>query len=232
MNVLYALKRLGIMVLGMVLLLVVLGIVQMPMHRAKLPDLAAAAMLLAVALVFYVAYERFVERRIPTELAPRALLPQGAFGLAAGFALFAATIGVLELAGAYHIYAVGPWTAGISIFFVMLAGTLVEEVLFRGFLFRTVRDVFGTWAGVAVSAALFGAAHAFNPGASVVSTVAIALEAGVLLSLAYAATNRLWVPIGLHAAWNFSESFIFGTTVSGHAATHALFYGKLQGSAL
>jgi membrane protease YdiL (CAAX protease family) len=228
----YALKRLGIMVLGMVLFLVVLGIVQMPMHRARLPDLAAAAMLLAIALVFYVAYERFVERRIPTELAPGALLPEGAFGLAAGFALFAVTIGVLALAGAYHIYAGGPWTAGISIFFVMLAGAVIEELLFRGFLFRTIRELFGTWAGVAVSAVLFGAAHAFNPGASVVSTVAIALEAGVLLSLAYAATNRLWVPIGLHAAWNFSESFIFGTAVSGHATTHALFYANLQGPAL
>ncbi len=113
----------------------------------------------------------------------------------------------------------------------MLAGALTEELLFRGFLFRTVRDLFGTWAGVAVSALLFGAAHAFNPGATVVSTIAIALEAGVLLSLAYAATNRLWVPIGLHAAWNFSESFIFGTAVSGHATTHAVLYGKLQGPA-
>jgi hypothetical protein len=65
----------------------------------------------------------------------------------------------------------------------------------------------------------------------VLSTIAIALEAGVLLALAYATTNRLWLPIGLHAGWNFAEGTIFGTSVSGHAATPSLLRGALQGPA-
>src|SRR5256885_9525501 len=131
----YALKRIGLMLIGMVLFLIVLSIAQLPMHRVKLPDLPASGILLVLALGFYVAFQRYIERRAPVELAPRALLPEGALGLAVGFALFAATIGLLALAGAYRILASGPWTSGISIFFVMLSGAVIEELLFRGFLF-------------------------------------------------------------------------------------------------
>jgi membrane protease YdiL (CAAX protease family) len=59
--------------------------------------------------------------------------------------------------------------------------------------------------------------------------VAIALEAGVLLALAYAATDRLWLPIGVHTGWNFTEGSVFGASVSGHAPGDALFQGSLSG---
>ena len=31
----------------------------------------------------------------------------------------------------------------------------------------------------------------------------------------YALTGRLWVPIGLHFAWNFAQGYLFGAAVSG-----------------
>src|SRR5262249_39839900 len=62
---------------------------------------------------------------------------------------------------------------------------------------------------------VFGLLHAANPGATVVSTVAIALEAGALLGMAYAASRSLWLPIGLHFGWNFTEGGLFGAAVSG-----------------
>jgi hypothetical protein len=60
------------------------------------------------------------------------------------------------------------------------------------------------------------------------------LEAGVLLGAAYALTGRLWLPIGLHIAWNFTEGSIFGMSVSGNstagtAADSALLRGSLSG---
>jgi hypothetical protein len=66
-----------------------------------------------------------------------------------------------------------------------------------------------------MSAALFGLLHAGAAGASIFSTVAIALEAGILLAAAFMITRRLWLPIGLHAAWNFTEGTVFGASVSG-----------------
>ena len=89
----------------------------------------------------------------------------------------------------------------------------------RAIFFRIVEESLGTWIALAASAALFGLLHAFNPGATAVSTLAIALEAGVILAAAYVFTRRLWMAVGLHAAWNFTEGGIFGASVSG---THAL----------
>ncbi|WP_369812159.1 CPBP family intramembrane glutamic endopeptidase [Mycobacterium tuberculosis] len=45
-----------------------------------------------------------------------------------------------------------------------------------------------------------------NPGATWFSSVAIAVEAGILLGAAYMLTRRLWLAIGIHAAWNFSRA--------------------------
>jgi hypothetical protein len=70
-----------------------------------------------------------------------------------------------------------------------------------------------------VAIATCGAGHAFNPGATVISSIAIALEAGVLLAAAYVVTGRLWFPTGLHAAWNFTEGSLFGMSVSGYSTT-------------
>ncbi len=89
-----------------------------------------------------------------------------------------------------------------------------EEVIFRAYFFRLLSMATGTWIAVLVSSALFGAVHAANPGANLFSSLAIALEAGVILAGAYAVTGRLWVPIGLHAGWNFAEGARRGTTTA------------------
>jgi membrane protease YdiL (CAAX protease family) len=223
--------RLGVMLLGTIVLTVVIQVVQYPLHFSHVPDAVALVVIAAVALTGYAGWVRLVERRAVHELAPRAALPQGLLGLAIGLLLFGMTMGLLAAGGVYAIHGFGDASGLAAGFAVMLGAAVVEEVLFRGFVFRTIRDVGGTWTAVAVSAVLFGALHAFNPGASLVSTIAIALEAGVLLALAYAATDRLWLPIGLHAGWNFAEGTIFGTAISGHAMSHALVRGELHGPA-
>jgi uncharacterized protein len=90
-----------------------------------------------------------------------------------------------------------------------------EEIVFRGVVYRRLEERIGTTIALVVSAAAFGLVHAGNPGANWASTLAIALESGVLLALAYAATRSLWLPIGLHLGWNFTEGGIFGAAVSG-----------------
>ncbi|HEX4861358.1 MAG TPA: CPBP family intramembrane glutamic endopeptidase, partial [Rhizomicrobium sp.] len=59
--------------------------------------------------------------------------------------------------------------------------------------------------------------HLGNHGATLTSAAAIALEAGILLGVCYMAVRNLWLPIGLHFGWNFAESGIFGSIVSGNA---------------
>jgi membrane protease YdiL (CAAX protease family) len=52
--------------------------------------------------------------------------------------------------------------------------------------------------------------HLASPGATVMSTVVVGLEASILLSAAYVLTRRLWLAIGIHFAWDFSQDAIFG----------------------
>jgi len=120
------------------------------------------------------------------------------------------------------------WAGALAALF---AATL-EETLIRGFLFRILQMVGGTWVALVLSSAFFGAAHGFNPGATVTSSVAIALEAGVLLAAAYIVTGSLWFPMGLHAGWNFSEGSLYGLAVSGFTPKNALTLGTLTGPAV
>jgi len=165
----------------------------------------------------------------PRELVGLISLKEFFGGLALGVTLFSAVIAVLWLLRVYRLQAIGT-TAGLGAgaLSALLAAT-VEEALIRGFLFRIVQMLGGTWIAILISSAFFGAAHAFNPGATVTSSIAIALEAGVLLAAAYVLTGRLWFPMGLHAGWNFSEGSLYGLSVSGFTAKNALTHGILQG---
>jgi membrane protease YdiL (CAAX protease family) len=97
----------------------------------------------------------------------------------------------------------------------MASVAVTEEVLFRGVIYRIVEERTGSVIAIVVSSLLFGLTHLLNGGATLWGTLAIAVEGGAMLAVAYAATRSLWLPIGLHFAWNFAESGIFGSTVSG-----------------
>jgi hypothetical protein len=112
-----------------------------------------------------------------------------------------------------------------------ILAAFMEELLFRGILFRWIEAFGGSWAALVLTSALFGLAHIFNANATWVSSLAITVEAGVMLGGAYMLARNLWVPIGLHAAWNFTQGFIFDVPVSGNDM-HGLVQAKLSGPVL
>ncbi len=101
---------------------------------------------------------------------------------------------------------------------VGLGAGIGEEIMFRGVLFRIVEEGAGTWAALVVSALFFGAVHIGNPGATVWSSAAIAIEAGLLFGLIYHLTRSLPLCMGLHASWNFMQGTVYGIPVSGTTA--------------
>jgi uncharacterized protein len=139
-------------------------------------------------------------------------------GFLLGALALVASTAILFLA---HGYQVVGWGAAASpralghatLLFFLVA--VFEESLARGVVFRLLEQGLGTWAALLLSALFFGFLHTFNPGATVLSSVAIALEAGVLLGAAYVASRSLWLPIGMHTAWNLFEGPVFGAPVSG-----------------
>ena len=92
---------------------------------------------------------------------------------------------------------------------------VVEEVIFRGILFRLITDKWNIAGGLTTSSSLFGLAHLGNPGATLWAALAIALASGWLFGMAYAYHRTIWVPIGMHWAWNYLEGGVFGCAVSG-----------------
>jgi uncharacterized protein len=177
----------------------------------------------------YIAASRRIERRTPSELRVSHLLPDAAAGLAVGLALFATVMAILWAVGIYHPAGRGTVKGLVTGFAAALAAGIIEETIFRGLLFRLSSKILGTWGALLFTATFFGAAHAFNRGATFSSSLAIALEAGLLLGAAYAATQRLWLPIGLHIGWNFAEGSIFSMSVSGGDTSRGLVQGSLSG---
>jgi len=93
------------------------------------------------------------------------------------------------------------------ILMLLLAGVIapvVEEVLFRGLLYRWLRFRLPLLMAVLLSAVIFAAAHVILPLMPVLFVV------GVLLALAYEFSGSLWLPILLHAMQNsLAVSLIF-----------------------
>ncbi|GAA1329805.1 CPBP family intramembrane glutamic endopeptidase [Saccharothrix algeriensis] len=109
---------------------------------------------------------------------------------------------------------------------------VTEEVLFRGVLFRITEERAGTAVALVLSSLIFGLTHSVNAEATLWGVLSIALTGGVLTTAAYVATRSLWLPIGLHFAWNFTHAGIFGVALSGSAeAPHGLLRTTLSGPA-
>ena len=192
-----------------------------------------AAMLSALVACFvgwgaYALYVRWVEKRPLVELGRAGALRELAAGLLLGAVLFSICVGLLALLGNYRITGTrGLGVLWLPIWISVASGTL-EEILFRGVIFRLFEESLGTWIALAISAALFGLIHIGNPNATLLAAVAIAFEAGVMLAAAYVLTRRLWLAIGIHAAWNFTQSGIFSVPVSGFPI-QGVFVGELRG---
>jgi membrane protease YdiL (CAAX protease family) len=203
---------------------------------ASLPAVGGVRLLLSAGLSVlltygtYRAYVRLVERREPDELGLTGALRELGGGVLFGALLFCLVIGVLAALGLYSIGGLNPPPVLVLSLSISMISGFVEEVLFRGVLFRIVEESLGTWIALGISAVLFGLLHLGNPNATLAGAVAIAIEAGVLLAAAYAFTRRLWLPIGIHFAWNFTQGGIFGVAVSGNEIP-GLLLGRLTGPA-
>lgn len=102
---------------------------------------------------------------------------------------------------------------------VKLALTFKEEFVMRSLLLSGLLLVLRGRAALAIglSALAFGLIHLSNPGASALSVAGNALG-GVIYGTAFVLARNLWLPIGLHFAWNFVQGPVIGFPVSGMAA--------------
>jgi membrane protease YdiL (CAAX protease family) len=172
------------------------------------------------------------EQRAVTELAAEGARPAMTRGALIGVVWFSVVILNIAFLGDYSVHGYDSVTGAIGLIGFMAGAAVTEELMYRGLLFRLVERRLGTWLALSLSGVVFGASHLFNENATLTGAVAIAIEAGGVLGAAYVATRSLWLPIGLHFGWNFAESGIFGTEVSGNGSTHGLLDASTSGSSL
>lgn len=137
-------------------------------------------------------------------------------GLVGGTLIFSAAVAVAGALGIYKIVGVGSVHGLLAALIVPTVGAAVtEEMMFRGILFRWIEQFGGSWLALLLTSAFFGASHLMNPNASLIAAFGIAIEAGILLGGAYMLSRSLWLPMGLHAAWNFTQGEVWDIPVSG-----------------
>ena len=89
-----------------------------------------------------------------------------------------------------------------------------EELIFRGIFFQAIQQRFGSASAIFWTSIIFGLLHLFNPSFDFLSLLNTIL-AGVLLGFLYIKSSSLIVPISFHFFWNFGQSFIINSNVSG-----------------
>ena len=181
-------------------------------------ELAGALLLGGLIIGLWKLLHRWLERSEDREFGFAGAARELGAGLAIGFALFSVMTGIVALLGGFEVLGRRGMGALWSMLAVAVFSGVFEETLFRGVLFRHIEAMLGTWAALAITAALFGAAHLANPDATPFAALAVAMEAGILLGAAYLLTRRLWLAVGIHAAWNFTQGWVFSVPVSGGKA--------------
>ena len=152
-------------------------------------------------------------------------------GVLFGFAEISAVIGVIAAFGAYHFGSLAVhgldllrWAAFWAVFFLIVG--LYEEFSFRGYPQFTLSQSAGFWPAALVLSCAFGAVHLGNPGENKVGIAGIVLT-GIFWCFTLRRTGTLWFAVGMHASFDFGETFLYSVPDSG-----AVFPGHLSNATL
>lgn len=138
-------------------------------------------------------------------------------GLLLGFVTNGACILIAFLHGDLHFYlsftiSQLPYYLFTLVCVFIQSGT--EELWTRGFIYERLKVKYPEWVGILANALFFALLHIDNNGVTPLALIDIAVV-GISYSLVKKATNSIWVPMGIHTMWNFTQNFIFGLPNSG-----------------
>ena len=149
----------------------------------------------------------------------RAMSREFWFGCVWGFAALAAILGILRLAGAYHIDGV-ELTSGPAVKYAFLWGAmfllvgLFEEFLLRGYLLYTLASGIWFWPAAVLTSSIFLFGHIHNPGENWYG-LADVFVIGMFFCFTLWRTGDLWFAVGMHATWDWGQSYFFSVPDSG-----------------
>ena len=148
-----------------------------------------------------------------------------------GLAEISAVIGVIATFGSYHFGGLAihgadllRWAAFWGAFFVLVG--LYEEFAFRGYVQFTLAQAVGFWPAAVLLSIAFGFVHRTNPGESKMGLAGVVLT-GLLWCFSLRRTGNLWFAVGMHASFDFGETFLYSVPDSG-----VVFPGHLSNATL
>jgi uncharacterized protein len=150
-----------------------------------------------------------------------------------GFAMLSAVLLAESVSGGFRIdsaaltgNAVLRWALAWGVTF--LAVSLHEELMFRGYWMSLMARRWSFWPAALFLSAVFGVAHLGNPGENVLGILQV-VGIGLLFCFMIRRTGTLWFAIGFHAAWDWAETFFYGTPDSGRFGLGRLFNSSVKG---
>jgi membrane protease YdiL (CAAX protease family) len=217
----------------------------------KLPPPPGKELLLESSLAFAVLIAtglmaRFIDRKpfgyfgMPLRNAFRSTFWTGA---AIGLGLLALQLEIMHLSGWFDYGTVETHGGQIVVYGLVWALMFVlvgifEEGLLRGYVQRVTTDglsmLRGTWSfwgSALLFSIIFASLHLANPGENTFGISMVFID-GMIMCFSLWRTGNLWFAIGNHAAWDWGESFLFGTPNSGTHIQHALMNPAFHGPTL
>jgi uncharacterized protein len=190
--------------------------------------IALAGMLSAAWLMSRLEHRRFGDYGLPLTPGMGSLFAEGAvFGLAE----ISAVLGALAAMGYYrfgplaiHRGAVVRWALIWALIFLVVG--FVEEFAFRGYVQFTLGKGIGFWPAALLLSFLFGGVHSENSGETLAGLAGVFIT-GIFWCFTLRRTGSLWFAVGMHASFDFGETFLYSVPDSG-----AIFPGHLSNATL
>lgn len=177
----------------------------------------ALTIAMIIGIVAFAVKKGFTSReKLGFDESPKKAVAKLGLGFLAGALIISAEIGLLCVIEKTQVtvFSHGAQAVAAVLFGLVIYASvgLSEELLFRGY----IQGLFGEKKvlGVVVTAVLFAAIHLLNSSYSAVSLIYL-IAGGLLFSLLREVTKSLWLPIGLHVAWDWVEISVFGLNVDG-----------------
>ena len=148
-------------------------------------------------------------------------------GIAGGVAALSALVLALKMSGwlifdERALHGESAWSYGLQWGIAFLLTAWFEESLLRGYLQSTLARGVGFWWAAVLLSLAFGATHLPNHGESPIGIFSV-VGAGLLFCLSLWLTKSLYWAVGLHAGWDWSQSYLYGVPDSGQVASGHLF---------
>ncbi len=141
----------------------------------------------------------------------------------------------MRLTGVFHFGTIAlhggdiwKWAGIYALVFILVA--LREEFRARGYALHALSAGIGFWPAAILSAAYFGYSHHGDSGEDWIGLVNAGLF-GLLACLLLRRTGNLWMTIGVHMAFDWSETYFYGVADSGQVLPGHLLNSSSSGPA-